>query len=144
MSCVAFLPTRCALAALCLGLFATAAAAQDPNAIVAQAAARDWLALTDRGDAQASWDAAGKQFQTIVPLESWSKALNKERTALGPTTSRAISKTSFQTTFPGAPAGDYVVIAYVSSFAHDSAARETVTLEHEGDGKWRVVGYDIH
>ena len=47
------------LAALCLACVASVALAQDPNVIAAQAAARQWLAFVDRGDAQASWGAAG-------------------------------------------------------------------------------------
>ena len=52
---------------MCLAWLATdVAVAQDSRATAAQAAARDWLVLTDRGDAQASWDAAGKKFRAAL------------------------------------------------------------------------------
>jgi hypothetical protein len=31
-----------------------------------------------------------------------------------------------------------------TTFAKKTDTRETVTLEHEADGAWRVVGYVIH
>ena len=58
------LPRRWLLAALCLTCVAGVALAQDPNVIAAQTAARQWLAFVDRGDAQTSWGAAGKKFQS--------------------------------------------------------------------------------
>jgi len=58
------------LLALCLAwLVVGAALAQDPKASAAQAAARDWLALVDRSDAQASWNAASKKFQEAMTGE---------------------------------------------------------------------------
>jgi hypothetical protein len=135
---------RRVLGALCVAWLATTVAtAQDPRATTAQAAARDWLALTDRGDTQASWDAAGKKFKATLSVPGWVDSLKRERTPFGPTTSRTIFKTTFRNTFPGAPDGDYALIDYVTDFARKPAAHETVTLERETDGKWRVVGYYI-
>lgn len=136
--------TRRFVVALWLVGIASFAAAQDPNASAAQEAARDWLLLTDRGDAQASWNAAGQKFRAALPLASWIDALQKQRAPLGPVASRAVTKTGFQRTFPGAPEGDYALVTLVTSFANKPTGRETVTLEREGDGQWRVVGYDIH
>ncbi len=104
---------RFALAALCLAWLATGTAiAQDPRASAAQAAARDWLVLIDRGDAQASWNAAGKRFQAAMPLSGWADALRKERVPLGAMGSRAALKTSFQKIFPGVPEGDYALVGF--------------------------------
>lgn len=132
------------LAPLCLAWLATGAAAQDLNATTVQAAARDWLALTDRGDAVASWDAAGKKFQSALPVASWAAALEGERAPLGPASSRAIVKTSFRRTFPGASEGDYALVVFATSFASKPLVYETLTLERGVDGTWRVIGYDIH
>ena len=52
----------CYLSVACIGL----SSAQDPRATNVQKEARKWLELTDRGDAQASWKAAGKQFQKAI------------------------------------------------------------------------------
>jgi hypothetical protein len=135
---------RSALAAFCLAWLASGTAvAQDPNASAAQAAAHDWLALVERGDAQASWSAAGQKFQAAMPVSGWADALEKMRTPLGAVKSRAIVKTSFQKSFPGVPDGEYSLIIYTTSYANKADGRETVTLEREPDGLWRVVGYFI-
>jgi hypothetical protein len=139
-----FSPPRCVLAALCLAwLVSGTAIAQDPSASVVQAAARDWLMLVDRGDAQASWNAASERFRTAMPLSGWADALRKERVPLGAMQSRAALKTSFKKTFPGVPEGEYALVSFETSFAKRPQGRETVTLEHEDDGNWRVVGYFV-
>jgi Protein of unknown function (DUF4019) len=142
MNRCALSPVRSALAALCLVWLATAVA-QDPKAISAQAAARDWLALTDRGDAQASWNAASKKFRAALSLSGWADSLKKERVPLGAVRSRAAHKTTFESRFPGVPEGEYMLVAYVTDFANRAQAQETVTLERDADGKWRVVGYSV-
>ena len=74
-----YLPLRRALAALCLACLANGIAiAQDPKATAAQATARDWLVLIDRGDAQASWEAASKKFRDALSLSAWADALQEE------------------------------------------------------------------
>ena len=135
---------RASVACICLAwLVAGIAVAQDPKATEAQAAARNWLALADRSDAQASWSAAGKKFQAAMSAAGWADALAKVRTPLGEMKSRTISQTGFRKTFQDVPEGDYAVIVYVTSFANKVRGQETVTLERESDGKWRVLGYSI-
>jgi hypothetical protein len=135
---------RRSVALICVAwLVAGIAVAQDPKATAAQAAARDWLALADRSDAQASWNAAAKKFQAAMSAAGWAEALAKVRTPLGPVQSRAISKTGFRKTFQDVPEGDYALIVYVTNFANKVRGQETVTLERESDGKWRVLGYSI-
>jgi hypothetical protein len=135
---------RASVALICLAwLVAGIAVAQDPKATDAQAAARDWLALADRSDAQASWNAAGKKFQGAMSAAAWADALAKVRAPLGEVKSRTISRTGFRTKFEDVPEGDYAVIVYVTNFANKVRGQETVTLERESDGKWRVLGYSI-
>ena len=137
-------PWRRALAAFCLAwLAAGAALAQDPNATAAQAAARDWLVLIDRSDAQSSWNAAGKKFRAALTLPGWTDALRKTRTPMGATRSRTAVKTGFQRSFEGVPDGDYARVGYATNFANNPQGHESVTLEREVDGKWRVVGYFV-
>lgn len=132
------------VALICVAwLVAGPAIAQDPKATAAQAAARDWLALADRSDAQASWNAAAKKFQAAMPTAGWADALAKVRTALGPVKSRTISQTGFRKTFQDVPDGDYALIVYVTNFTNKVRAQETLTLERESDGQWRVLGYSI-
>jgi Protein of unknown function (DUF4019) len=119
------------------------AAAQDPRATSAQIQARNWLELTDGGDALASWKAAGKKFQDAITAERWADSLKQVRPPLGATSERTLLSTQFTKGFSGAPEGDYVLLTFRSNFANKTDSRETVTLEREGDGVWRVIGYFI-
>jgi Protein of unknown function (DUF4019) len=125
-------------------LAANVSFAQDPRAITAQRVARDWLALTDKADAAGSRDAAGAKFKEAVNVDNWADALAKARVPLGETEQRAVLSTKFDTTLPdGGPTGDFVLIIYRTSFAKKPESTETVTLERESDGNWRVIGYFI-
>ena len=117
--------------------------AQDPRATAAQKEARSWLALTDRDDARASWSATGKQFQNAISADKWADSLKQVRPPLGALVERTLLSTQFTTSFQGAPDGDYVLLVFRSSFVKKIASGETVTLEHEADGAWRVIGYLI-
>jgi hypothetical protein len=129
----------CCLSATGIG----SALAQDPRATAAQREARSWLALTDRGDAPASWSATGKQFQNAISADKWADSLKQVRSPLGAVVERTLLSTEFATSFQGAPDGDYVLLVFRSSFAKKIDSGETVTLEHEADGAWRVIGYLI-
>jgi hypothetical protein len=135
------LPRRLLLAALSLTCVVGVALAQDPNVIAAQTAARQWLAFVDRGDAQTSWGAAGKKFQSANSVAVWADGLKKARARLGIVTRRTAGPTRFQTTLPGSPDGEYAQLLFSTSFANKSNGRETLTMEREADGKWRVIGY---
>ena len=133
-----------ALFALAIGLLgASHVAAQDPRASLVQETARAWLGETDRGDAQMSWKSAGKQFQNAITVERWAESLRQVRPPLGAMSARAALSTEFRKSFPGAPDGDYAVVVFRTAFAKKIDARETLTLEHEPDGVWRVIGYFI-
>jgi hypothetical protein len=136
---------RCAFVLLLVALLATGAAvAQDPRASAAQKVAREFLALTDRGDAPASWAAAGKQFQNAITVKRWTDSLNAVRPPLGALLERTLFSTKLTRTFPGAPTeGDYALLVFRSSFAKRTEAQETMTVEREPDGVWRVIGYSI-
>jgi hypothetical protein len=137
--------TRFALVLLFVALLATGfAVAQDPRASAAQKAARDFLALTDHGDGAASWAAAGKQFQSAITVERWTDSLNAVRPPLGALVERTLFSTQLTRTFPGAPTeGDYALLVFRTSFAKRTEGQETLTLEREPDGVWRVIGYSI-
>jgi hypothetical protein len=134
---------RWAALAIALACWSTLAVAQDPVATTVQHVARDWLALTDRGDGAASWDAAASQFKKALPRERWTDSLKKARDPFGALAQRTVLSTTFATSFPGAPDGNYAMVLFRTSFAKKTDATETVTLEREGDGAWRVVGYFI-
>ena len=134
---------RHALLALTLLCWGTAALAQDPASTTVQSIARDWLALTDVGNAAGSWDAAARQFKNAIPRGGWVESLKKARDPFGKLEQRTVLSTSFATSFPGAPDGNYAIVLFRTSFAKKTDATETVTLERESDGAWRVVGYFV-
>lgn len=113
---------------------------QDP---AAERAALDWLALADRGDAAASWEAAASLFRGAVTVQQWEQALGAARAPLGAVISRHVKSARGATELPGAPDGEYVVFQFDTSFEHKRAAVETVTPMRDTDGQWRVSGYFI-
>ena len=124
---------------------ASGAWAQDPRNSEVQKIARDWLALADKDDGGATWKAAGKKFQAAMSMEQWTGALIEVHRPLGKVVQRAVTGTSYDKSFPGAPEGDYATIEFRTSFANRVDGRETVTLEREAEGGgWRVIGYSIH
>ncbi|HEV7414180.1 MAG TPA: DUF4019 domain-containing protein [Casimicrobiaceae bacterium] len=133
-----------ALLALAAALFyAGPLAAQDPRASLVQEKARMWLADTDRGNAAQSWKNAGKQFRDAITAERWAESLKGVRPPLGALSQRAQLGTQFRKNIPGAPDGEYAIVLFRTTFAKKMDARETLTLEHEPDGAWRVIGYLI-
>ena len=66
------------------------------------------------------------------------------RAPLGALVERAQLSSQFTNNFPGAAAeGEYALLVFRTSFVKRTDGRETVTLEREPDGVWRVIGYLI-
>jgi Protein of unknown function (DUF4019) len=102
-----------------------------------------WLTLVDAGQYDKSWDQAASIFKESLSKDQWVKALNNVRTPLGKVISRTSASTTYTTSLPGVPDGQYVVIQYNTSFENKKAAIETVTPMLDKNGKWRVSGYFI-
>ncbi len=128
-----------AVAMLC----AQAAWTTDTPEQAATKSAEAFLALVDRGQYDASWDAAAQLFQGAVTREKWKQALTATRTPLGKLVSRSLKVAKHTTSLPGAPDGQYVVVQFATSFDNKKEAVETVTPMQEKDGSWRVSGYFI-
>ena len=109
----------------------------------AVAAAEEWLALVDAGKNAESWKEAAEYFRAAVSQEKWEQSLQAVRKPLGKTISRKLKTEVYQTSLPGAPDGEYVVIQFETSFQHKKSAIETVTPMLDKDGQWRVSGYYI-
>ena len=105
--------------------------------------ANKWLALVDAGHYATSWDEAAQVFKNAVSKEQWADTLKASRAPLGKMKSRQLKSATYQTSLPGAPDGQYVVIQYESSFEQKTSAVETVTPMMDKDGYWRVSGYFI-
>ena len=109
----------------------------------AQESAQTWLDLIDRSEYTNSWSEAAVYFQNNVTKEGWSKTLQGVRQPLGKTVSRHLASSQYDTSLPGAPDGEYVVIQYNTSFNNKQSAIETVTLMLNRDRQWKVAGYYI-
>ena len=101
------------------------------------AAARQWLALVDAGDWQASYDQAGTTFKEPNTVATWRAASQQARIPLGDVISREM--VSVQTV---ASPEQYEIVRFRSDFQNREGAIESVTLQRE-DGVLRVVGYFI-
>jgi hypothetical protein len=107
------------------------------------AAAKAWLALVDEGKFAESWKEAASLFKGAVTAEQWVPMVESVRKPLGKLGTRKVKTTTYKTSVPGAPDGEYLIIEFETSFANKAAAIETVTPMLDKDGKWRVSGYFI-
>ena len=103
-----------------------------------------WLAEVDAGRYEQSWDDAAEYFKNAVKKEQWVQSLQAARKPLGNLIARKPKNTTYKTSLPGAPDGQYVVIQFETSFENKKTAIETVTPMLDSDGKWRVSGYYIN
>ena len=106
-------------------------------------AAEAWLSLVDSGKYEESWNEAAEFFKGVVAKDGWLRSMEAVREPLGANVSREVKSKEHNTTMPGAPDGDYVVIEFKSSFKYKESAIETVAPMLDKDGKWRVAGYYI-
>ncbi|WP_338467601.1 DUF4019 domain-containing protein [Novosphingobium sp. ZN18A2] len=113
----------------------SASAAPNPVEANVIGAARNWLALVDNGDWQASWEATGHSFRKANSVERWADASKSAREPLGGVESRQLATVDFT---PAPPSGNWVV-KFRTDFANKANVAETVTLIKE-DGTWKVIG----
>ncbi|BBO70774.1 hypothetical protein DSCA_47040 [Desulfosarcina alkanivorans] len=118
-------------------------AADSNKELLALSAAEQWLTMVDSGKYDDSWKETSDLFRNAVQLDQWVQSMQAIRKPLGKRISRMMKTTVYQSTLPGAPDGDYVVIQFDTSFENKKAAVETITPMLETDGAWRVSGYYI-
>jgi hypothetical protein len=106
-------------------------------------AAQAWLGLIDKKDYAASYETASAYFKTMITKEEWVGKVKPVRQSLGNLISRKAAEAKYETTLPGAPDGEYCVLAFELSFSLKAQAVETVTMMKDKDGQWRVAGYFI-
>lgn len=118
---------------------ATAAASTSATTAVAESdasrAARDWLALVDARNWEASYAATAASFRSANTLANWQGAAEGVHAKLGPAQSREMLS-DFDT--PAAPNGARSV-RFRTTFANSQGRIETLLLNREG-GQWRVAG----
>ncbi|WP_165390854.1 DUF4019 domain-containing protein [Pseudoduganella lutea] len=122
--------------------FAHAQGAPNQEAIdAAKKAADTWLALVDAGQYKASWEQAAEPLRKAVSVTQWEQGSRAARMPVGALQGRTLASSTYTTTLPGAPQGQYVVLEYTTRFADRANAVETVIPTLEADGKWRMAGY---
>jgi hypothetical protein len=130
-----------ALAALSAIVFSLPSAAQDPRRNEAVAAARDWLVLLDKHDVKQMYAASGKRFRDGISEEKWSQVAESGRQQFGAVKSRTLIGAESPPDTPNRPKGDFMTVVFRADFDKRGVGTESLTLEREGDGKWRVIGY---
>lgn len=115
-----------------------APASTAPTESAAAAAARDWLALVDKGDWNGSWEATGQPFKALNTVEIWTKAAQRVQLPLGAVKSRMLVG---EETVPAPPHG-YHMVKFRTDYANRTGAIETLSLVRER-GNWRVVGVTV-
>ena len=110
---------------------------QEAEDAARKAAARKWLALVDKADWQASYDAAGSIFRDPNTVASWRAASEQVRTPLGDVVVRDVVGIQIV-----ASPEEYEVVVFRTDFENRENVTESVTLQREG-GELRAVGYSI-
>jgi Protein of unknown function (DUF4019) len=119
--------------------------ADDPHAadeLAAQRQALGFVGYLDQGRFADSYAYTGMLIRQQLDRDAFSTEIQKTRANTGALQSRELIDSSYATTLPGAPEGQYVVLHYHASFANRPDATETVTLAF-AKGYWRIVGYYI-
>lgn len=118
----------------------TAAAVSPTPASEAAAvdAARQFLALLDRDDWTASWQATHKSFQLLNTVEWWAEASRKVRGDVGTIRSRELATVNFT----AAPPHGQWQVSFKANYSKKPDAVETLSLASEG-GVWKVVAIAV-
>ena len=118
----------------------TAAAVSPTPASEAAAvdAARQFLALLDRDDWTASWQATHKSFQLLNTVEWWAEASQKVRSEMGTLQSRELATVNFT----AAPPNGYWEVTFKARYSKKGAVTETLSLASENGG-WKVAAISV-
>lgn len=108
----------------------------------AREAAERWLALLDKKEYGKAWDECATLFQERVTRQQWVGGLPTSRGAFGAVKFRRSALTTYKTSLPGAPDGEYVTLGFTTSFETKEDAEELMTMVLE-KGAWRATGYLI-
>jgi DNA-binding CsgD family transcriptional regulator len=101
-------------------------------------AARQFLALLDRDDWAASWQATHKSFQLLNTVEWWSQASEKVRGDVGTIKSRELLTVDFAP----APPNGYWTVRFKASYSKKGSVIETLQLASENGG-WKVAAISV-
>ena len=101
-------------------------------------AARQFLALIDRDDWNASWQATHPSFKLLNTVKWWAEISTKVRGQFGTIKSRELATVNFAP----APPNGYWTITFKASYSKQTNVVETLSVASEGGG-WKVVGITL-
>lgn len=105
--------------------------------------AHAWLEGVDEGGYDASWREAGAVFRGAITQAAWVATLHGWRGPMGDAQARWLTGMEEASRLPGVPDGRFLVLTWEAHFTRKQSAVETLTLQREADGRWRVAGYFI-
>lgn len=109
---------------------------------LAEPAALGWLTLVDNSDYQTAWETSGDLMRESISADELGAAIRLARGQFGAVIERDQVAAEHFTDLPDAPPGDYLIFSFLTSFAQQAVANETLTVQRRGSD-WLVVGYYI-
>lgn len=113
----------------------SAAAVEDA---IREEAAREWLALVDKGDLETSFATTASAFRSAVDLTMFKSATAAARAPLG----KVLDRRAIQFTTVNEGGKTYEIALFRTAFEHRNGVIERVAMERE-DGELKVGGYFI-
>jgi hypothetical protein len=108
----------------------------------ARAAAEEWLALTDAGDFEASWEAADSTLQAGISRDDWIDQGRRVRGRLDTIRARRLTRSTYRDSTARLPgAGPVVLLQYSAETARGAILEAVVTTRR--DTTWTVAGYRV-
>lgn len=104
-------------------------------------AAAEFLFLVDTEEYARSWEVSSQVLKGMLTKEAWSEKITEIRSFLGPVVERIQQNIAYTDSASNVPAGEYVVMTFMSKFELRERVTETITLMLGDDDQWQVVGY---
>lgn len=104
-------------------------------------AAAHFLFLVDTEEYAKSWEVSSQILQGMLTQKAWNEQITKIRTFLGPVVERIQQDIAYTDSAGDVPAGEYVIMTFISKFELREHVIETITLMLGDNNQWQVVGY---
>ena len=104
-------------------------------------AAETFVALLDKGTFGGAYDSLSAIGKRPVTRGQFSNSVQKLQDAFGKVTTRTLHKVRLMDSFPGQPEGRYAGVQFKSDFERQKGAWESVLLNLDTNGEWRVNTY---
>lgn len=118
-------------------------AADDEEQQIA-AAARQFAALHDAGEAGAAWQRLTPFAQISKHQEQWLRLHTTLRRAYGPLEKRDLRGVTLQNRYAMLPDGRYAIVQFDTVFRNKRTTVETIVLALGENGRWLIHDYIIN